>query len=107
MKATDLLAYVEGLPESDPVRARLTTDKMLALRKNVETLTVLDGMIRELRADVKAVGLIEVYKNGAQETRRVNPAADLHIRTLGVYMQVFKQTLVLLDDARIKLEKEW
>ena len=87
VKIADLLHYIEQLPEEDPIRQRLTTDKMIRVKRYVEELLYLEFVITNLKGDIEENGEIEV-KNGSQETRRTNPARTTYIDIIKAYNQL-------------------
>lgn len=102
-----LLGYVESLPPDDPLRARLTPDRMICLRKYVEELQYIDYVLLRLKDDVEEHDPIEVYVNGSQRTRRTNPALSTYNDMLKTYHYMLRQVTDILRGAQAELVDEW
>jgi len=107
IKVNDILKYVEQLPPDDPVKQRLTPDKMIRIKRYIEELQYLDYIIIGLKADIEANGEIELYVNGAQQTRRTNPALTTYIDTVKAYNTLLRQVTEILRDVEIDIIKVW
>ena len=107
VKIKQFMTYIENLPEDDPLKAKLTEDKMIRLRRYLEELEYLDYIILGLKSDIAEHGEIEVYENGAQRTRRTNPALTTLIDTIKTYNQLFRQASEIVSGAEIEIKKEW
>ena len=107
VKIKQFMTYIDRLPDDDPLKVKLTEDKMIRLRRYLEELEYLDFIILGLKADIAEHGEIEVYENGAQRTRRTNPALTTLIDTIKAYNQLFRQASEIVLAAEIELKKEW
>lgn len=107
VKIKDLLSYIEALPADDPIRKRLTPDKMIRIKKYIDELLYLDHVILGLKDDIDQNGEIEIYQNGIQRTRRTNPALTTYIDTIKAYNQLLRQVSEILRGAELDIEKMW
>lgn len=103
----ELLDYIEQLPESDAIKQKLTPDKMFVISKCIEELKYYENIIKNLKKDIKKNGEIEVYKNGIQETRRINPSLKCLNDTIKIYSQLLKQISEILRNVEIDILKTW
>lgn len=103
----ELLDYIEQLPADSQIKKDLTEDKMIRIKRYLEELKYLDSVIRQLKADIKQNGAIELYKNGSQETRRANPALTAYMDAMKTYNQLLKQVSEILRNTEIYIQKLW
>ena len=107
VKIGELLSYIERLPEDNLVKQQLTPDKMIRIKRYIEELQYLDYVIVNLKADIEINKVIEVYKNGAQETRRTNPALTTYIDSVKAYNQLLRQVSEIIRGSEIAVERSW
>lgn len=104
---SDLLDYIEQLPDDNLTKKNLTPDKMIKISKYVDELKYIETIIKKLKLDIKKNGEIEIYKNGSQETRRTNPALTTYLDTVKTYNQLFRQISEVLRNTEIDIQKSW
>ena len=107
IRIMDLLKYIDGLPPSDPLRERLTPDRMIILKRYVEELMYIDFVLVRLKAEVEEHKPIEVYVNGSQRTRRCNPALSTYADLVKLYHYLLRAVAEIIRGAEIELEKTW
>ncbi|HZK52966.1 MAG TPA: hypothetical protein VFC84_01995 [Desulfosporosinus sp.] len=107
VKISDLLKYIENLAQDDPIRQHMTPDRMIRWKRYVEELEYLEFIIHGLKEDIAEHGSIELYVNGAQQTRRTNPALTTYSDLLKVYNQFFRMLSEINHCVEIQIEKSW
>ncbi|MDT8715547.1 hypothetical protein IAI10_02590 [Clostridium sp. 19966] len=103
----ELLDYIEQLPADSQIKKDLTEDKMIRIKRYLEELKYIETVIKQLKADIKKNGAIELYKNGTQETRRTNPALTSYMDAMKTYNQLLKQVSEILRNTEIYIQKLW
>ena len=102
-----LLEYLDGLPDDNSTKQRLTPDKMVVIGRYVQELEYLEGTLKRLKKDVAANGEVEVFEQGQQRLRRANPALEQYLSALRAYRGLVRQVSDLLRGMEMDIEREW
>lgn len=107
IKATDVLKYLEGLPEDNEIKRRMTPEKMLALQELIGQLDYLGKSIVNLKRDIAERGEVEDFVQGIQQIRRVNPSMALLLETYRICRHTHAKIVEILGNVEVRIEKMW
>lgn len=107
VKVKELMAYIEALPQDEPLKKLLSPDRLICLRKYVEELTYIEYILIRLKDEVELYDPIELYENGSQKTRRTNPALSTYNDMLKTYHYLLRQVMAIIRGIELDIEKTW
>ncbi len=81
----DLFDYLDLLPDDHVTKQNLTYDKMVIIKRYVQELIFLEGLLEELRADIEMNGPVELFEQGSQIMRRANPSVAQYNACMRTY----------------------
>lgn len=103
VKISELMNYLDSLPENSQIKKNLTPDKLIVIRRYIEELQYLDKKIKRLKADIDEFGEVEIFIQGMQRLRRANPSMELYYAALRAYRGLVNK----IDDIIKGVEIDW